>query len=173
MRPFSSLILLSVVAVIAASLPGSCCAESPLPKPAGAVNDFAEVIAPPYEKRISTIAKELLANARAELVLVTMRDLGGADPRKYTDRLYTAGGLGKSQEDRGVLILVSVGERKMHIRTGTGLKAILSQRQIGEIQDRFVAPYLKQNNYDDGLLNGVLALAKIIAKESGADLKQL
>jgi uncharacterized membrane protein YgcG len=56
---------------------------------------------------------------------------------------------------------------------GNGLKAILSQRQIGEIQDRFVAPYLKQNNYDDGLLNAVLAIAKIIAKESGIALKEL
>jgi uncharacterized membrane protein YgcG len=60
----------------------------------------------------------------------------------------------------------------MRIRTGTGLKAILPPRQIGEIQDRFAAPLLKQNNYDDGLLNAVVAIAKIIAKQSGVTLKE-
>lgn len=171
MRPFSIVIIFSLAARVAGALPGSVCAESPLPKQAGTVNDFADVITSPYEKRMGNIAKELHTKTGIGLVLVTMRDLGGADPNEYAQRLYNAWGLGKIGEDQGILILVSVMEQTMRIRTGTGVKAILSPRQIGEIQDRFVAPLLKQNNYDDGLLNAVLVIAKLIAKESGVTLK--
>jgi uncharacterized protein len=171
MRPFARIIILYVAAMVAVSFPGPVCAESPFPKPAGPVNDFADVITPPYEKRIANIAKELTDQTGAALFVVTVPDLGDADANAYAERLYSTWDSGKKGSDKGILILISIRERKLQVRTGAGLKALLSQRQIGEIQDRFVAPYLKQNNYDDGLLNGVLAIAKIIAKESGVTLK--
>jgi uncharacterized protein len=157
---------------IGAAVLSAACEQSLVSKPSQPVDDFAEVITPPYEKRISSLARELFTKTGVELVLVTLSDLAGADPKEYAHRLYNERGLGKTGEDRGVLILVSVRERKMRIRTGTGLKAILPPRQIGEIQDRFAAPLLKQNNYDDGLLNAVVAIAKIIAKQSGVTLKE-
>ena len=173
MKRFLGIIILSLVATMAAFLPGSVFAESPLPKRSGSVNDFADVMTPPYEKRMGSVAKELLTKTGVALFVVTMPDLGGANANEYAERLYISWDIGKNEGDKGVLILASIRERKLQIRMGNGLKAILSQRQIGEIQDRFVAPYLKQNNYDDGLLNAVLAIAKIIAKKSGADLKEL
>ena len=154
------------------SLLASVSGENPLPKPSGPVNDFADVITPPYEKRIGNLAKELLSKTGVALVLVTMHDLGGADSNEYANRLYNAWGIGKTGEDRGILILVSVREQKMRIRTGSGLKALLSPGQMGEIQDRFMAPFLKQNNYDDGLLNGIVAIGKIISKEAGATIAE-
>jgi hypothetical protein len=36
-----------------------------------------------------------------------------------------------------------------------------------------MAPLLKKNNYDDGLLNGVVAIAKIIGEGSGVTLKDI
>jgi uncharacterized protein len=172
MRPFPKIVMLSFIALFSTSLLASVFAETPLPKPSGPVNDFAEVITSPYEKRISNLAKELLDKTGVALVLVTMLDLGGADSSQYANRLYNAWGIGKTGEDRGILILVSVREQKMRIRTGSGLKALLSPGQVGEIQDRFVAPLLKQNNYDDGLLNGVVAIAKIISKNAGATIAE-
>jgi len=172
MRPFSKIVILSFIALFATSLLASVSGENPLPKPSGPVNDFADVITPPYEKRIGNLAKELLAKTGVALVLVTMHDLGGADSNEYANRLYTAWGIGKTGEDRGILILVSVTEQKMRIRTGSGLKALLSPGQVGEIQDRFMAPFLKQNNYDEGLLNGIVAIGKIISKDAGATIAE-
>jgi uncharacterized protein len=167
MRPFSWVSLFSLVALMALFLPGSLCAESPLPKPSGPVNDFADRMTPPYEKRIGNISKELVDKTGVALFVVTVPDLGSADASEYAERLYSAWNIGKNGADKGVLILVSVRERKLQVRMGTGVKALVSPHQIVEIQDRFVAPLLKQNNYDDGLLNGVVAIAKIISKEAG------
>lgn len=162
-----------LIALLSVLFHGSVCAQSSFPKPSGHVNDFADLMTPPYEKRIGNIARELDAKAGVALFVVTMPDFGGLDASQYAERLYREWNIGKNESDKGVLILVSMKEQKLRIRTGTGLKAILSPRQIGEIQDRFVAPLLKQNNYDDGLLNGVSALAKLIAKEAGVTLKTL
>jgi len=170
MRPFSTIAIVSFIVLLTTSLPTSVLAGNKFPEPSGPVNDFADVMTPPYEKRIGNFAKELLAKTGVTLVLVTIRDLGGSDPNEYANQLYNAWGIGKTGDDRGVLILVSVREQKMRIRTGNGLKALLSPRQQGEIQDRFVAPLLKQNNYDDGLLNGVVAIVKIIGKDAGVTL---
>ncbi len=144
--------------------------QKPLPNPAGPVNDFADVITPPYEKRIGNLAKELFDKTGVALVVVTMHDLGGDDHNEYATRLYNAWGIGKKGEDKGVLILVIVRQRKMRIETGAGLKAFLTESLVQEIQDRFMAPFLKQNNYDDGLLNGVVAIGKIISKQAGATI---
>lgn len=170
MSPFSSIAIVSFIGLLTTSLPTSVLAGNALPRPSGPVNDFADVMTPPYEKRIGNFAKELLAKTGVSLVLVTMRDLGGSDPNEYANHLYNAWGIGKTGDERGVLILVSVREQKMRIRTGSGLKALLSPRQLGEIQDRFVAPLLKQSNYDDGLLNGVVAIVKIIGKDAGVTI---
>ena len=158
--------------LLLAGLSGASCKQHPVSKPAGSVNDLADVITPPYEKRIGNISKELEDKTGVALFVVTVPDFGGDGAKEYAERLYRDWNTGNKDADKGILILVSIRERKLQVRMGAGLKAILSARQIGEIQDRFVAPLLKQNNYDDGLLNGVVAIAKIIAKESGATLKE-
>ena len=110
-------------------------AEKLLPKPAGPVNDFADVITPPYEKKIGNLAKELFDKTGVDLVVVTMHDLGGDDHNEYATRLYNAWSIGKKGEDKGVLILVTVRERKMRVETGAGLKAVLPESHVQEIGD--------------------------------------
>ena len=170
MTRFSGTAIFMLSLLSGAALFGSACAESPFPKTSGSVNDFADVMTTPYEKRISNLAEELQAKTGILLFVVTMPDLGGADPVEYAAGLYADRGLGKKEDDKGVLILVAVRERRMRIHTGAGVKGTLSPSDLREIQDRFMAPSLKQSNYDDGLLNGVVALSKIIAKASGVSL---
>jgi uncharacterized protein len=172
-RPLSRILIICVVAALAASLPGGVCAENLFPKPSGPVNDFADVITPPYEKRIGNIAKELNGKTGVALFVVTTPGMGGTGADEYAERLYKDWSIGTKGSDKGILILVSVKERKLHVWMGADLKVLVSPRQIEEIQDRFVVPYLKQNNYDAGLFNGVVAIAKIIAKESGVTLKEI
>jgi uncharacterized protein len=145
-------------------------AERPFPKPRGFVNDFAEVIPPNYERQISAITNELLQKAKVPVVVVTMPDIGGAEYNDYANRLYSNWGIGKKGEDKGVLIFVTVKERKMRIETGYGVEGILPDGLVGEIRDRYMIPYLKANKYGEGLLRGAAAVAQIIAKDAGVSL---
>lgn len=141
-----------------------------LPKPKGLVNDFANVISPEYEQRLVQVTHELLRGTGVSVVVVTMPDIGGEDYNEYANRLYAAWGIGKKGEDRGVLIFVTVKERKMRIETGYGMEGLIPDGLAGEIRDQYMVPYLKENRFGEGLLNGTLAVAQIIAKDAGVRL---
>ncbi len=145
-------------------------AGQPFPKPKGVVNDFANVISATYERKIEMISRELFQKTGTAVVVVTMPDIGGEEYNDYANRLYSAWGIGKKGEDKGVLIFVTIKERKMRIETGYGVEGILPDGLVGEIRDRYMLPYLKQNRFDEGLLNGTVALSQIIARGSGVKL---
>lgn len=145
-------------------------AEAPFPKPRGLVNDFANVIPDNYEQRIAGLAQELLQKTGIPIVVVTMPDIGGAEYNDYANRLYSAWGIGKKGEDKGVLVFLTIKERKMRIETGYGVEGILPDGLVGEIRDRYMIPYLKDNRFGEGLLVGTTAIAQVIAKDAGVKL---
>ena len=145
-------------------------AERPFPRAKGLVNDFADVVSSAYEQKIAAITGELLQKTGTAVVVVTMPDIGGAEYNDYVARLYSAWGIGKKGEDNGVLIFVTVKERKMRIETGYGVEGILPDGLVGEIRDRYMTPYLKENKFGQGLLNGTLAVSQVIARNSGIKL---
>lgn len=149
---------------------GSVRAERPFPRPRGAVNDFADVIPRSYEQKITAISSELMSKTGTALVVVTMPDIGGAEYNEYANRLYSAWGIGKKGEDKGVLIFVTIKERKMRIETGYGVEGILPDGLVGEIRDKYMIPYLKQNKFAEGILNGTMAVAMVVAKASDVRL---
>ena len=145
-------------------------AERPFPKPKGLVNDFANVIPDSYENKVVGITTELRKKTDIPVVVLTMPDIGGAEYNDYANRLYEAWGIGKKGVDKGVLIFATIKERKMRIEVGYGLEGILPDGLVGEIRDRYMIPYLRKNQFGEGLLNGTLAVSQIIAKDAGVKL---
>ena len=164
MALLAAFFLLSLIQISAAG------AERPFPKPKGLVNDFANVIPTAYKQKIAAVTGALLQKTGIPVVVVTMPDIGGAEYNDYANRLYKAWGIGKKGEDKGVLIFVTVKERKMRIETGYGVEGILPDGLVGEIRDRYMVPYLKQDKFGEGLLAGATAVARVIAKASGIEL---
>lgn len=148
----------------------SAWAERPFPKPVGLVNDFAGVISPVYRQKIGALAEEVLQKTGTAIVVVTMPDIGGAEYNDYVNRLYSAWGIGKKGEDKGVLIFVTLKERKMRIETGYGVEGILPDGLVGAIRDKYMVPYFRKNRFGEGLYNGTLAVAQVIAKNAGVKL---
>jgi len=93
-------------------------AERPFPKPKGPVNDFANVIPSAYEQKMTGITTELYRKTGTAVVIVTMPDIGGAEYNDYATRLYSAWGIGKKGEDKGVLIFVTVKEHRDRVWRG-------------------------------------------------------
>jgi uncharacterized protein len=134
------------------------------------VYDMADVIDPAYEQQIQAVTLELLQKTRVPVMVVTMPDIEGHEYNEYTNRLYEHWGIGEKGKDKGVLIFITIKERKMRIETGYGLEGILPDGLAGEIRDRYMAPYLKKNQYGQGLLNGTLAVSQAIAQHEGVQL---
>ena len=145
-------------------------AKEAFPLPQGAVNDFAAVIPAETRAVMENLAEELLQKTKTAVVVATVKTVGDSDPDTYANELYANWGIGKKGEDKGVLIFLSVAERKVRIETGYGVEGILPDGLTGSILDEYVVPYLRQNEYGKGLLNGMLAVSQIIAKDAGVKL---
>jgi uncharacterized protein len=145
-------------------------ASDDFPKPIGLVNDFANVISPQYEQKLTQITGELLKKTEVPVVVVTVPDIGGEDYNEYANRLYETWGIGKKGDNRGVLVFVTLKERKMRIETGYGIEGLIPDGLAGEIRDKYMIPYLKQDRFGEGILNGTLAIANIIAEDAKVSL---
>lgn len=163
-------LVLATVLLLAFTNPMVSQAGNDLPRPRGLVNDFANIISSQYEQKLTQVTGELLKKTEIPVVVVTMPDIGGEDYNEYANRLYEAWGIGKKGDDRGVLVFVTLKERKMRIEIGYGLEGLIPDGLAGEIRDRYMVPYLKQDRFGEGILNGTLAIANIIAQDAHVNL---
>ena len=142
--------------------------QESFPRPHGAVNDFASVISADTEQIIGGLAQEILQKTGTAVVVATFDTIGMYAPDMYANKLYAHWGIGKKGEDKGVLILLVLDQRRVRIETGYGVEGILSDGLVGSILDEHVVPHLKGGDYGTGLLNGMLAVRKVILGETAA-----
>jgi uncharacterized protein len=141
-----------------------------LPKPTDYVSDYAHVLSPEAIARIDSICGQLdHSKANAQIAVVTVRTLGGEDSAEYATDLYHQMGIGKKGEDRGVLFLFAIDDRRRSIKTGYGLEGILPDAKTGDI-GRDMVPLLRANNYDGAVILGVSETAQVIAADAGITL---
>jgi uncharacterized protein len=145
-------------------------AQEPFPRPAGAVNDFAGVIPEPYKNRMENLSREVLEKTGTSIVVATIATIGKNEFNQYVNRLYSDWGIGKKGEDKGVLIVLALKERKVRIETGYGVEGILPDGLVGEIRDRAMIPWLKTGDYGRGLAEGMIAIAAVVAKNADVTL---
>ena len=140
------------------------------PPPMGAVNDFADIIPSSDRQFLEGLAREVLQKTGASLVVATFENLGGLNLELFASNLFSTWGIGKKGEDRGLLMLVALRERKFRIETGYGLEGILPDGLAGRIRDEYFLPHFKKNNFGEGFRNGMSAIALVIAKDAGVTL---
>ncbi|MBN2568400.1 MAG: TPM domain-containing protein [Deltaproteobacteria bacterium] len=165
-----SLFLVLLVAIGLNIFPLYSLGSDNFPRPVGAINDFAGVIPEKYKQTIENVAREVLDKTGIAVVVATLKDIDGNDPADYANRLYEAWGIGKKGEDRGVLILLALKERRVRIEVGYGFEGTLTDGMSGEILDKYVVPLLKKGDYGGGIFNAVIAVSSIAAKDAGVSL---
>ncbi|MBI5199653.1 MAG: TPM domain-containing protein [Nitrospirae bacterium] len=142
------------------------------PESVGYVNDFAKVIDTEWKGKIDSLIKELEAKTTAEIAVVTIDNLSPYSTiEEYAEALFSEWKIGKAKEDNGVLILVSIKERKIRIETGYGIEPIIPDGVAGEIIRNEIAPSFKGGRYGEGLYRGTYAIAERIAKKKGITLE--
>lgn len=161
----------TLTAAFAVLLLSAVAAGQNYPKPTGWINDFAGVIPSSTETEMEVLADEVKSQTGAEIAVVTMRSLGGADIESFAADLFRAWGIGEKGKDNGALILLAVQDRRVRIEVGYGLEPILPDGRTGAIMDDYVLPGLRSGDYGAGLSKGLAAVASVIARERGVTLK--
>lgn len=129
------------------------------------VNDFANVMTAETKQLIMQNSVELQSKTGAQIVVATVKDMGGSTIEEYALNMLRTYGIGDKQKNNGVLILLAISERKSRIEVGYGLEGALPDGKCGRIQDDYMLSYYKSNNYDEGLKNGYIAVLNEILLE--------
>lgn len=129
------------------------------------VNDYADILNEETEKYIFENSVKLNEKTTVQIVVVTVKDLEGKSIEEYSTELFRKYGIGDKEKNNGLLLLLALKERKSRVEVGYGLEGLLPDGKTGRIQDEYMIPYFKNNNFDEGMLNGYKAFFKEIANE--------
>ncbi len=139
--------------------------ELPEPSRYFYVYDEANIIDNYLEDYIINTNEQLYSKTGAQIVVATLNSLGGNSEQEIAVQLFRKWGIGSEEKNNGVLMLIAPNEQRLWIEVGYGLEGALPDGKVGEIRDKQIFPYFKENDYNTGILKGFDAILSEVANE--------
>ncbi len=143
---------------------------SPRPTDKFYVNDYAEVLPQQLQETIFDYSKELYDKTDAQVVVLTVTTLDGKNVEEYALETARAWGIGSSDKNNGVLILLSTGDREARVEVGYGLEGCINDAKAGRLIDEFAIPYYKDNDFAQGTEKLYYAILNLVRQEYGLEV---
>jgi uncharacterized protein len=128
----------------------------------GRVVDAADILNPGTETALN---RQLEAHERAtgqQIVVATVKDLGGLDIQDYGYQLGRHWGIGGKEHDTGVVLVVAPTLRKVRIDVGYGLEGDLTDAVSANIIQTRILPEFRRGDMDAGVRAGVDAIVAVL-----------
>ena len=138
-------------------------------KPTGYVNDFAHKLEPAGQQVLEAYCANLERATGVQMSIVLVDTLDGEPVEDVANRLYKQWGIGNKATNEGLLILLSINDRKSRAEVGYGLEPIITDGDAGGVL-RNIRPILQQGNYAGALLAAAEEFGNQIAKAKGVAL---
>lgn len=92
-----------------------------------------------------------------ETVVAVVPSIGEEDCFNFCHQLLNKWGVGKKGKDNGLVILLVTDQRCIQFYTGYGLEGVLPDAICKRIQTKYMIPYLKDGNWNEGMVAGIKA----------------
>lgn len=132
--------------------------EAVLPEATGYVVDQSNILSASTKEKIESTLKSL--DSVAQVAVVTIKTTQPLDEKQYAIKLAEKWKPGYKGKDNGIIFLIVTEDRKLRIEVGRGLESVITDANAGRILDEAVVPFLKNGDWDGGILSGVNAIAK-------------
>lgn len=131
------------------------------------VNDYAAVLSETDADEIYKKGVALKDATTAQVVVVTVDSLDGMQISDYALQIGREWGVGTKEENNGVVILLSEGEREIYIAVGYGLEGALPDSKTGRIIDTYGISHFSNDDFSKGLLSIYSAIVNEVYIEYG------
>lgn len=138
------------------------------PALSGRVVDQAGLLTPAERQSLDETLTAHETATGNQVVVVTLRSLGGTPIEDYGYQLGRHWGLGEKGKDNGVLLIVAPNERKVRIEVGYGLEGTLTDATSRLIIENVIIPAFRSGQFGPGIVAGVGAILKVLAGEAPA-----
>jgi uncharacterized protein len=126
------------------------------------VHDQANVLSPGARAELEAILKGERDSTSNQIAVLIIPTLDGDPIEDYSLKVAETWKLGKKDTDNGVLLLISIQDKKVRIEVGQGNEGVLTDALSSRINRNEIAPHLRQGDYDGGVRAGVLAIIQAI-----------
>ncbi len=116
------------------------------------VLDEAGVLSDKTEREIVKENNELFEECGAEVVVVAVDFLGGEDIRDYAYNLFNDWGIGSSQYNNGILLVLAIGEDNYYATSGYGLEDYFDGAKFRGLLDEYLEDDFAKGDYDQGVM---------------------
>jgi uncharacterized protein len=156
--------------VLALCLAGSAQAQfQPVPALAGHVNDQAGMLDASQRQKLEAVLADYEAKTGSQIAVLTVKTTEPEVIEQFGIRVADQWKLGRKGVDDGVLLLVARDNpsslRRLRIEAGRGVQGVLTDAQSKRILQDTIAPYFRKNQYYEGLVAGVGAIATLLNAE--------
>jgi uncharacterized protein len=132
----------------------------PLPEPRGYVSDHAGVIDGDWKERIRSVCQDLERKTGVEMVVVTVPSIKPfRSANEYATAIYEKWGIGSTQQEHGMLVLVAVQERQAAITLGRQMLPVITPTVMNQVGRESLQPSIELGHFGEGLYRTVVALA--------------
>src|SRR3989344_8763225 len=167
MRKYFTLVSLVGLLFLQLALPQVVQAFEVPARPAGFVQDYAAMLS---AEQVATLEAKISAFEKSstnEIAVVTIPSLDGDAIENVAQEIFTKWGIGKVEMNNGVLLLVSLEDRKTRIHTGYGVEGDLTDLGTSYIQQDIMTPAFRENDYYGGITG---AVDKMIEALGGSEI---
>ncbi len=166
----SRTLALALVATAVLFIAGAAHAALQFPALAGRVVDDAGILSSDTQQRLTALLAEHEQQTGNQVVVATIKDLGGTDIADYGYQLGRAWGIGQKGKNNGALILIAPNQHQTRIEVGYGLEGDLTDAQSKLIIENVMLPAFRKGDYDKGVLEGTIDVLRTLGgKPTGAE----
>ena len=108
---------------------------------------------------IDTMLHALEQQTGIETVVAIVPSIGDMECFDFCHQLLNQWGVGKKGKDNGLVILLVTDQRCIQFYTGYGLEGVLPDAICKRIQTKYMIPYLKDGNWNEGIGVGIAFFA--------------
>jgi len=145
--------------------------ESPLPRPTGFVNDYANVFDSESEARLESALKELSDKSDVEFAVVTVETTGGRPIFEYSLDVARGWGIGPKDTSRGggLLLMLATKDQQWRLQVSRSLEKDLPDDECKRLGEESVEFY-REGKYAEGATKYVGALVAKLEEARGFKL---
>lgn len=133
------------------------------------VSDPGNLMSPEVKAQVNEILSKLRESTTAEVAVALPPDIGDTPIEDWSEQLFTSWGIGKSDKDNGVLLVIAPEQRMARIQTGYGSEGVLTDIACKKIITHHIAPHMREGDIDSAVLDAVTTISAAMSDPAVAD----
>lgn len=111
---------------------------------------------------IDRMLYSLREDRTAEVAVVAVGSIGSEDVFEFSHSLFQRWGIGEKDRNNGLLIFLVLDQREIRFITGYGVEGVLPDALCRRIQEHYMVPSFREDDWDAGMVAGVAVVCELL-----------